>query len=217
MTRSFEQEIARIKDRLLHMASAAERSLGTAMRALVERNDALAGRVEAEDSELDALEVELDEAVTLYIARNSPVAHDLRFMLVAAKIATNLERIGDGAVSIARLARKLNLEPELNSLGPVQEMAAMAMAMQRDAMTAFVSEHADGMEDLIRRDKQVDDINRLIFQEMSDAMTREREAVPRCLHVLLVARNLERIADHAKNIAEQVIYLVRARDIRHQH
>lgn len=217
MTRTFETQLDEIKDSLLRMASHDARSLSLAMRSLVERNDALADEVERGDTEIDTIEVELDEAVVQFLARNGPVAADLRFVVVASKISTNLERIGDGAVSIARIAKRLNREPELPPVPQVQHMAAHATEMLKTVTDAFVAHDDSGMTALIQRDVEVDRMNREVQEFMCEAMRSNPDRVACCVQMLLAARVLERVADHCKAIAEQIIFLVKARDVRHHH
>ncbi len=199
------------------MSSLTDRNLSLAIRALVERNDTAADMVEAEDSQLDQLEVSIDESVVLFIARQRPVAQDLRLMMVITKIANNLERIGDQSVSIARLTKKLNCEPQLKPYVDLQRMANTTTEMLRGAIECFTLINTEHVKAIISQDKVVDDINRQLFRELTSFMLENPATITRSLHLLLVARCLERIADHAKNIAEEVYYLGKAVDIRHTH
>ena len=138
-------------------------------------------------------------------------------MLVASKIASNLERIADQAVSISRRARELNTQPPLKPLIDIPRMAAIATEMLRDTVTAFVEEKPDLARSIIKRDKEVDEINRQLQRELTSFMLESPNTITRALQLLMVSRNIERIADHAKNIAEEVYYLFRASDIRHEN
>lgn len=217
MTPNFEQQLTKIRETLLMMASLTDRNLNLAMRSLVMRDDSLAATVESEDSQIDQLEISVDEMVISFMATHGPVAKDCRFMLVASKIASNLERIADQAVSIARRARELNLQPPLKPLIDIPRMAGIANEMLRDTVTAFVEEKPDLARGIIKRDKEVDEINRQLQRELTSFMLESPNTITRALQLLMVSRNIERIADHAKNIAEEVYYLFRASDIRHEN
>jgi phosphate transport system protein len=210
------EQIAKIRETLLLMASLTDRNLSLAMRSLVERDEKLSDAVEAEDSQLDELEVSVDELVINHMATHAPVATDCRFMLVASKISNNLERIGDQAVSIARRARELNKEPLLKPLIDIPRMAQIAAGMLRDGITALVDRKPEVAQEIIRRDKEVDAINKQLARELTSFMLEDPSTITRALNLTLVARCLERIADHCKNIAEEVYYLYQAVDIRHE-
>ena len=209
------EQISNIRETLLMMASLADRNLSLAMRALVERDEKLADAVEAEDSQLDELEVSIDELVINHMATHAPVATDCRFMLVASKISSNLERIADQAVSIARRSLELNKEPLLKPLIDIPRMAQIAEGMLRDGITAFVDRKPELAQEIIKRDKQVDQINKQLARELTSFMLEDPATITRALNLTIVARCLERVADHCKNIAEEVYYLYQAVDIRH--
>ena len=210
------EQLAHIRETLLMMASLANRNLALAMRALVERDEKLAAAVEAEDSQLDELEVAVDELVINHMATHAPVATDCRFMLVASKISSNLERIADQAVSIARRSLELNKEPLLKPLIDIPRMAQIAEGMLRDGITAFVDRKPELAQEIIKRDKEVDMINKQLARELTSFMLEDPSTITRALNLTIVARCLERIADHCKNIAEEVYYLYQAVDIRHE-
>jgi len=212
---AFEQ-IANIRETLLLMASLADRNLALAMRALVERDEKLAASVEAEDSQLDELEISVDELVINHMATHAPVATDCRFMLVASKISSNLERIADQAVSIARRSLELNKEPLLKPLIDIPRMAQIAESMLRDSITALIERKPELAQEIIKRDKEVDAINKQLARELTSFMLEDPATITRALNLTIVARCLERIADHCKNIAEEVYYLYQAVDIRHE-
>ena len=209
------EQIANIRETLLMMASLADRNLSLALRALVERDEKLADAVEAEDSQLDELEVNIDELVINHMATHAPVATDCRFMLVASKISSNLERIGDQATAIARRSRELNKEPLLKPLIDIPRMAQIAEGMLRDSVTAFVDRKPELAQEIIKRDKEVDQINKQLARELTSFMLEDPSTITRALNLTIVARCLERVADHCKNIAEEVYYLYQAVDIRH--
>jgi phosphate transport system protein len=211
-----ETQISNIRETLLMMASLADRNLGLAMRALVDRDEALAHSVEAEDSQLDELEITIDDLVINHMATHAPVATDCRFMLVASKISSNLERIADQAVAIARRSLELNREPLLKPLIDIPRMASIAEGMLRDSITALIDRKPDLAQEIIKRDKEVDGINKQLARELTSFMLEEPATITRALNLTLVARSLERIADHCKNIAEEVYYLYAAVDIRHE-
>src|SRR5471030_2634035 len=210
------EQISNIRQTLLMMASLANRNLSLAMRALVERDEKLAASVEAEDSQLDELEVAIDELVINNMATHAPVATDCRFMLVASKISSNLERIADQAVAIARRSRELNKEPLLKPLIDIPRMAEISEGMLRDSITAFIDRKPELAQEIIRRDKEVDNINKQLARELTSFMLEDPATITRSLNLTIVARCLERIADHCKNIAEEVYYLYQAVDIRHE-
>ena len=198
------------------MASLADRNLSLAMRALVERDEKLAATVEEEDSQLDELEISIDELVINHMATHAPVATDCRFMLVASKISSNLERIADQAVAIARRSLELNREPLLKPLIDIPRMAQISEGMLRDSITAFIERKPELAQEIIRRDKEVDNINKQLARELTSFMLEDPTTITRSLNLTIVARCLERIADHCKNIAEEVYYLYQAVDIRHE-
>ncbi len=209
------EQIAHIRETLLMMASLADRNLSLALRCLVERDEKLADTVESEDSQLDELEVSIDELVINHMATHAPVATDCRFMLVASKVSNNLERIGDQAVAITRRARVLNQEPLLKPLIDIPRMAQIAEGMLRDGITAFVDRKPELAQEIIKRDKEVDVINKQLARELTSFMLEDPATITRALNLMIVARCLERVADHCKNIAEEVYYLYQAKDIRH--
>jgi phosphate transport system protein len=215
MSQEFEKHLAKIRETLLLMSSLADRNLAMAMRALTERDDRLAETVESEDTQLDQLEVQLDELVVTYMATHGPMATDCRLMLVASKISSNLERIADQAVTIARRAKDLNSEPELKPLIDIPRMAQIGQEMLRDGISAFIEGKPEVVQAIIKRDKTVDEINRQLARELTSYMAENPATITRAINLMLVSRALERLADHAKNIAEEVYYLYSAKDIRH--
>jgi phosphate transport system protein len=210
------EQLGNIRQTLLMMASLANRNLSLGMRALVERDEKLAASVEAEDSQLDELEISIDDMVINYMATHAPVATDCRFMLVASKISSNLERIADQAVAIARRSLELNKEPLLKPLIDIPRMAQIAEGMLRDSITALIERQPDLAQEIVKRDKEVDQINKQLARELTSFMLEDPSTITRALNLTIVARCLERVADHCKNIAEEVYYLYAAVDIRHE-
>lgn len=210
-----DNRLAPLRETLLFMASLADCNLNLAMEALVQRDTTLADRVEAADCEIDQLEIDVDELVLKHMALRAPKATESRFMLVATKISANLERVGDQAVSIARRARELSSEPESKPLIDISPMSDLALGMLRDSIASLVDRNPSAAREIIKRDKEVDRINREIERKLTEFMIADSTAVPRCLKMTLVARCVERIADHAKNISEDVVYLFEGEDIRH--
>ena len=216
MSQFWEQQLADIREQLLLMSSLTERNLSRAMRALVERDDKLCDTVEAEDTPIDELEIQIDEMVITYMATHGPVARDCRLMLTSSKISSNLDRIADQAVKIARRARELNHEPLLKPLIDIPIMAATAQEMLRDSITAFVDGNSELAVEIIARDKSVDAINKQLARELTSFMIENPKTITRALNLMTVAQAIERVADHATNIAEEVFYLNRGEDIRHE-
>ena len=216
MSQTFELQLGKIREQLLMMSSLTGRNVGLALKSLVDRDDKLAETVKAEDSQLDHLEVEIDNMVITYMATHGPMATDCRFMLVASKISSNLERIGDQATTIARRALELNTEPLLKPLIDIPRMANIAQEMLQDSITAFVEGKHELAQEVIKRDKLVDEINKQLSRELTSFMLEDPSTITRALNLMLVAKSIERIADHAKNIAEEVYYLYQAKDIRHE-
>lgn len=210
----FESEIAALKEKLLLMASRAEAAVNNAIRALVERDDDLARRVTEDDDQIDRLEQEVDAACITLLAK-APLATQLRLITSAMKIARDLERVGDEATTIARRSLELSQEPQLKPYVDIPRMATMAMAMLNDALTAFVNGDTTIARSVVPRDKEVDQLNRQLHRELVSFMIEKPPTITRCLNLMTISKALERIADHAKNVAEDVVYLYEARDIRH--
>lgn len=216
MERHFDQELASLKQDLLRMASLADESVRLALKALVERNDEAARQVDAADDVIDRLDVEIDDRAIKLLALRQPTATDLRFITMTMTISGELERIADQAVNIAHRAVELNKEPLLKPLIDIPRMAEIARGMIREALDAFVYNKPDIARAVITRDALVDNINRQLHRELTSFMIEDPHTITRCLNLMSVAHNLERIADHATNIAEEVIYICEGRDVRHQ-
>lgn len=209
-----EQELAGLKNALLSMASHAESAVKQALEALATRDYELALRVRAGDTVIDRFEIELDEMAIQLLAK-APLASDLRLIAVTMKISQNLERVGDEATKIAKRARDLSQEPPMKLVVPIQEMAELALQMLKSSLDAFVNQDPAAARALIPQDKQVDGLNKTIHRQLANHMIEQPDTITRCLNLMVVAKSLERIADHAKNVAEEVVYLCEAEDIRH--
>lgn len=210
----YEEERTKLKETLLAMASHAESSVSRAMRALIDRDDSLAERVIEDDNILDQFEIEVDD-LAIHLLAKAPLATDLRTITVAMKISQNLERVGDEAVSIARRALDVNREPQLKPYVDLPRMATLSLEMLRDAITAFIERQPEKARAVVPRDHDVDEINRQLYRELSSFMIERPATISRCLGLMAISKRLERIADHATNIAEEIVYLYEARDIRH--
>ena len=212
----WEQHFNQIREQLLMMSGLTERNLEQSIRSLMERNDNMAELVEAQDAEVDQLEKSIDERVVTYISTHGPMARDCRFLITASKIASELERIADQATTIARRARDLNRGPELKSLANIPLMAAEVQSMLRQSIKAFVERDTDMALEVIGRDKLVDAEYKEAAREVEHSIVADPTTTARELHMLTVAKALERAGDHATNIAEEVFYLYKGEDIRHQ-
>lgn len=211
----WEKQLDDIRGQLLMMSALTERNITMAMRALIERDDELADRAVAEDHQIDLLEVHIDQMVVRYMSTHSTMARDGRLMLTASQISNNLERIADQATKIARRSLKLNTEPLLKPLVDIPRMAEVAQGMLRDAMKAFGDECPETAVRVVGQDEKVDAIYKQLVRELTTFMVEDTSTVTRALHLMTIAQAIERIADHATNIAEEVFFLYRGTDIRH--
>ena len=211
----FESEMQSLKSQLLTMGGLVENRIHRAVDSLIHRNDAEAQKVIESDVEINDLQIEVDERCLKLLATQTPVAGDLRFIAAAMKINSDLERMGDQAVNIAENTMKCLDKPPLKPFIDLPRMAALAQEMTRDALDAFVRRDADLARDVLRRDDEVDDLKDQVFRELLTYMMADPGTIERALSLILISRNLERVADHATNIAEDVIFLVEAKDVRH--
>lgn len=209
-----DMELGELKEKLLTMASHAETAVNEALRALLERDYDLALRVKEDDNVIDQLEVEIDD-MALHLLAKAPLASDLRLVTVAMKISQNLERVGDEATKIAKRARDLSQEPPVKVVVDLPRMSRLALEMLKASLDSFVNRDPVKARALIPRDKEVDGINKQITNQLADYMVANPDTIKRCLNLITVSRSLERIADHATNVAEEVVYLYEAQDIRH--
>jgi len=209
-----DMDLDELKKKLLTMASHAETAVNEALRALIERDYELALRVKGSDNVIDQLEVEIDD-MAIHLLAKAPLASDLRLVTVAMKISQNLERVGDEATKIAKRARDLSQEPPVKVVVDLPHMAKLALDMLKAALDAFVNRDPVAARALIPRDKEVDGINKQVTAQLAQHMVENPDTIKRCLNLITVSRSLERIADHATNVAEEVVYLYEAQDIRH--
>jgi phosphate transport system protein len=215
MTRHFHEELDGLKQTLLAMGALVEDQIRRVMRALVERDEALARDVIERDREVNVYDVEIDEKCVELLALYQPTAGDLRFITTAMKIVTDLERIGDQAVNIAQRALELNEEPQLKPYIDLPRMADKAQRMVKDALDSFVSRDTALAREVCGRDNEVDALKEQIFRELLTYMMADPKTIARAIRLILVSRFFERVADHATNIAEMVIYMVESKMVRH--
>jgi phosphate transport system protein len=197
------------------MGSLVEKAIKESVQALVERDDNLAKSVIDGDHQINALDIEIDEVSIRLIALRQPMAGDLRLITTAMKITTDLERMGDLAVNIAQRAMELNREPILKEYIDVPKMRQIAQRMTRDALDAFVKRDMKLAKEVIMRDDEIDDLKHKVLSELLFMMTENPSIIHRAMRITFVAQYLERIADHATNIAEMVLYLIEGKIIRH--
>jgi phosphate transport system protein len=209
-----DPEFAALKDKLLTMSSLAMGATRRSVKALLERDDDLARDVDHEDSRIDALEKEIDELCITLLSR-APLASDLRMIAVAMKITHDLERVGDEATVIARRAVRLNTEPQLKEYIDLPRMAQMAIDMLKGALDAFVERDSGKAREIPPRDQDVDALNTQIQRELASYMVENPANITRALHLIEISKRVERIADHATNVAEETIFLLEGHDIRH--
>jgi len=215
MARHFHEELDALKQTILAMGGLVEDQIRRVMRALIERDDEQAKDVIARDREVNAYENEIDEKCVELLALHQPAASDLRFLTTAMKIVTDLERIGDQAVNIAQRTLEVNREPQLKPYIDLPRMADKAQAMVKESLDAFVARDTALARRVRGEDEAVDALNHQIFRELLTFMMADPTTIPRAIRLILIARFLERVADHATNIAEMVIYLVESRMVRH--
>jgi phosphate transport system protein len=213
----FEDELQALKNRLLTMGGLVEERAYQAVRALVNRDQEAAEHVITSDREVNELHIEIDDRCLKLLATQTPLAVDLRLITSAMKINSDLERIGDQAVNIAENVIKLLPQPPLKPLIDIPRMAEIAQQMTRDALDSFVRKDAALARDVLKRDDEVDNLKDQVFRELLTYMMADPGTIQRALALILISRNLERVADHATNIAEDVIFLVEAKDVRHRH
>ena len=213
--REYETELKKVREGLLLMGARVEEMIQKSIQALEARDSDLARRMVEYDRQINRLEVELDETCLRILARRQPVASDLRFLATALKLVTDLERIGDLGVNICERVMELNEEPPLESYLQVVSMAEAAQEMLREALDAFVAGDAERAQNIVERDSKVDDYYATIFRELLTYMMENPRNIFRATRVQSIAKYLERIADHATNVAEMVVFMVRGKDIRH--
>ena len=215
MERHFDQELQGLKDALLAMGGRAEAVVQKSVEALKRRDASLSDEIFDDDGVIDRLEIDIDERCVSLLALRQPMAVDLRFIMGVLKISNDLERVGDHAVNIAGSAKRLLLEPSLKPLVDIPRMADLASSMLREALDAFVRRDATAARHVIARDDEVDNLNEQLFRELVSFMVEDTKTITRAMELVLVARNLERVADLATNVAEEVVFIAEARIIKH--
>ncbi len=217
MQRHFDQELLDLKDKILRMGSLVEEQVQGAMRALIERDTTLARQIIENDRQVNTLDVDVDEDCLRLLALQQPAARDLRFITTAMKISTELERISDLAENICERAIELNEEPQLKPYIDIPRMANWSLRMVDEALDAFVNRDADLARKVCRDDDFVDDLTHQLFRELLSFMLENPQTITRAIRISFIAKYLERIADHATNVAELVVYMVEGKIIRHTH
>jgi phosphate transport system protein len=215
MDRQFDGELNALNEKLLHMARLAEESVALAVKSLKDRDDRYAQDVFKRETTVNLLEIEVDELCMRLLALRQPVARDLRFITSAMKIASELERVGDLGVNIAEVSVDLLKLPPLKPLIDIPRMASLAQGMIRDALNAFVNRDEKLARAVCERDDEVDSLNDQIFRELLTYMMNDPTTINRAVGLILIGRHLERIADHATNIGEDVIFMVAGKTIKH--
>jgi len=215
-SRHFHEELADLRSRLLEMAAMAEELVARAVEAVMERDLEKADSVVLGDRELDALEVEMDEACVNLLALHQPFARDLRLIMMAMRISNDLERVGDHAVNIAETVQHLEGRPPLDRFPQLEEIARVAREMLSDALDSFVREDPAAAHEVCLRDDRVDALHESLFRILLTHMMEDPRRIGSAMALILVSRNLERVADLATNVAEDVIYLVEGKIIKHR-
>ena len=213
---TFDEALSSLRNNVLMMAGLAERTLDRAVKGLLQRDDNLCTTAIADDEEIDQLEKQTDKDGVDVLLRFQPVASDLRRVVAAMKLSPNIERIADQATNIARRARKLNLHSPLPEVEIIVSIQAHAMAMFKDSVDAFAREDVDLGREVVARDKDLDYMNKMANRRLTDRMAQDPKQLRGYLNLIFVSRCLERVGDHATNIAEDAVYAAAAEDIRHQ-
>jgi phosphate transport system protein len=215
--RHFEQELDQLKAKLLEMSALVENAVYRSVQAVVEKSEELAQQVLKNESRINQLEIEIDDMAISLLALQAPLAADLRLVTAAIKINNDLERMGDLSVSIAQSAMALMKEPMINPLIDIPHIAGLAQSMVRKALDAFVNRDSELARSVLASDDAVDNMRTASYHELISFMESNPQQIPQALYLLSVVRNLERIADHSTNIAEDVLFLVKGIDVRHHN
>ncbi|HTL36947.1 MAG TPA: phosphate signaling complex protein PhoU [Kofleriaceae bacterium] len=215
-SKEFETELRTLRERLCAMGGRCEQQITLAMQALLERDDEIARKVIANDEAIDRDESEIDELALQILATRQPVASDLRFITMSLKFVTDLERIGDNAAGIAKRALELSHVPALEKPVDLGQYAALVQKNLRSALDSFVTKDADRAASVIQFDREIDKRNASLYAELLAHVAADPATVTRVLPLTSVCRYLERIGDHVKNLAEEVVYMVKAQDVRHR-
>ena len=214
--RHFQEELDELKGRLLEMGGLAEDRLRLAVRGLVERDGTLVEKVLVGDAAINQLHIDIDDRCFKLLALHQPMAVDLRAIVAAVKINTDLERVGDLAVNISEAVRRYLQHPPVKELIDIPRMAELAQDMLRDALDAFVRRDPELAQHVLTQDDALDELKTAVFRELLGYMLRDSATIEPALDLILISRHLERIGDHATNVAEDVIFMVSAKDVRHQ-
>lgn len=215
MRNAFDKDLESLMERLLAMASVAEKMIHCSIQALVQRDASVAEKIPEMEAEVNHFELEIDSHANRLLCLQQPMAHDLRFIIASMKIGNDLERIGDQAVNITENVQTLLQQPELNPLIDIPHMAEIVKEMVRDSLNAFITSDAKEARAVILRDDAVDALKDQVLRVVLTYMISDPKTIPIGLQLILISRHLERVADHATNIAEDVVYLVEGKDIRH--
>lgn len=215
MERHFEHDLEQLKERLLQMAGLAEHAVHQAVQSVFQKSEALANRVLEDETGINDLQIEIDDRVMQLVALHAPMAVDLRFIFSASRINSDLERIGDQAVNIAQSALRILRHPQVKPYVDLPRMSELAEGMVRDSLNSLVRGDAELAKSVLTRDDEVDHLRDQIFRELLTYMMENSAVVFPAFELILITKNLERIGDHATNIAEDVIYMVVGRDVRH--
>jgi phosphate transport system protein len=214
--KKFEQELASLKDRVMAMGALAERMVAMASDALIKRDKAIITQVLAAEDKLDRFQIEIDSEAIRLITIYTPTAKNLRFLLMVVRINTELERIGDQAVNNCEYVELFLSDPPPRPLSDLQRMTEITCRMMHGALVAFEQEDVEAAQQVVKLDDEVDALNRETFEDLLGDKTDDPDYIKRCMSLILLARSLERIADHAVNVCEEVVYLVKGEDIRHK-
>jgi phosphate transport system protein len=213
IVRAFDEELARLTNAVVEMGGLAERQVANSVRALVERDVELAASVIQTDRKVDELEEKIDQDVVRLLALRQPMAIDLRMIAMALKISNDLERMSDYAVSIAKRSQRLAEQPELKPLQQIPRIGQSCLGMVKDVLDAYVDRDADKATAVWNRDREVDEQYTSLFRELITYMLEDPRKISTCIDLLFIAKNLERIADHATNIAEKIVFIIHGTEI----
>ena len=217
MHRHFDEQIQDIRQKLVRMGGLAESMIASALRMLIERDGRHFRDVSEREEQVNSLQIEIDDLAVRVTALQQPVGSDVRFLFMAARITSELERIADQAINICQSGEHLLKAPPLKPFVDIPIMAEIAQRMVRDSLDALVRKDVSVSERVLREEDKVDAFRDQIFRELLTYMMADPATIPRALSLILISRNLERVGDHATNIAEEVIYWIQGRDIRHHH
>ena len=217
MERHFDRETTKLNEKLIRMASIVEEMIRITVKSLIDRNGSVLETINPKEKEINKLQIEIDEDVVTLIARMQPVATDLRFLIAASKINSDLERIADQVINIGQNTVILLNYPQLKPLVDIPIMADIVQQMVRESLDAYIHKDIAQAQKVLNSDDKVDALKDQIFRELLTYMISDPKAIQPALCLILIARNLERIGDHSTNIAEEVIYIVEGKDVRHHH